>query len=91
MNDAVVRGGLWCRQEILRQVGLVHGQHEDKVFLRHHHPVVGQRLIQRWQQGIVWAGEGFGDASGRRALHPPHFEGVVGVAGVVEGGVSYSR
>ncbi len=85
MDDAVVRGGVRCCQQVLRQVGLVHGQHEDKVFLLHHHPVAGQRLVQRQQQGVGRAREGFGGAARRRALRSPHFEGVVGVAGVVEG------
>lgn len=66
-------------------MGLVHGHYEDKVFFLHHHPVTGQRLVQRQQQGVGWARERVGGASGGRALRPPHIEGVVGVAGVVEG------
>lgn len=85
MDDAVVRGGAWCCHQVLRQVGMVHGKHENKVFLLHHHPVAGQRLVQRQQQGVRRASEGFVGASRRRALRPPHFEGVVRVAGVVEG------
>ncbi len=85
MDDAIVGGGVWCCHQVLRQVGLVHGQHEDEVFLRHHHPVTGQRLVQRQQQGVRRTAEGFVGASRGRTLRLPHFEGVVGVAGVVEG------
>ena len=85
MDDAVVWDGAWGCEQVLRQVGLVHGQHEDKVFLLHHHPVGRRRLVQGQQQGVRRAGEGFVGAPGRRALVPPNFEGVVGVAGIVVG------
>ncbi|KAG7242389.1 hypothetical protein INR49_023518 [Caranx melampygus] len=85
MDDAVVQGGVRCCQQVLGQVGLVHGQHEDKVFLLDHHPVARQRLLQGQQQGVRRARESLSGAPGGRALCPPHFEGVVGVAGVAKG------